>query len=94
MALIPCLKRKNHFKPFIMTEIRSFLLAAGGTLGLLEVTNSEVYLAAESEPEYLLTKALITLIAGTVSTIVTHLLKQSKSKKCSSKHPSKPLKKK
>jgi len=59
-----------------MIELRNFLLGACGTLGLLEVTNSENMLAPDSDPEAMLMKTVITLFVGGLSTLLTHLFKK------------------
>ncbi|MBS2214022.1 hypothetical protein KEM09_21620 [Carboxylicivirga mesophila] len=59
-----------------MLELRNFMLGACGTLGILEVTNSEALLPTESEPEVLVVKALITLLVGGLSTVVTRVIRQ------------------
>ncbi|WP_430817853.1 hypothetical protein [Carboxylicivirga sp. RSCT41] len=61
-----------------MNELRSFLIASAGTLGLLEVTNSEQLLPTDSDPETLALKALITLVAGLLSTFLTRIFRKNK----------------
>jgi len=64
-----------------MLELRSFLLAAAGTFGLLEVTNSELLLPPDSDPESLTIKAIITLMVGAFSTLLTRLIKKRSTQK-------------
>ncbi|MCT4587350.1 MAG: hypothetical protein N4A71_05975 [Carboxylicivirga sp.] len=64
-----------------MLELRNFMLGACGTLGILEVTNSEALLPADSEPEMLLVKALITLLVGGASSVLTRIIRQRQSKR-------------
>jgi hypothetical protein len=61
-----------------MLELRNFMLGACGTLGLLEVTNSEALLPVDSEPEAILAKAIITLLAGGLSTLITRLVRKQR----------------
>ncbi|MCG8580023.1 MAG: hypothetical protein MI866_08905 [Bacteroidales bacterium] len=61
-----------------MNELRSFLIASAGTLGLLEVTNSEQLMPTDSDPETLALKALITLVAGLLSTFLTRVFRKTK----------------
>lgn len=64
-----------------MVEIRNFIIACTSTLGLLELTDSGDLLANESEPTTLFIKAVITLIAGLLTTTLTRLIKNFKENK-------------
>lgn len=57
-------------------ELRSFLIAAASTFSLLEVTNSEAYLPTGSDLQSLVLKALITLLVGTISSVVTRVIRK------------------
>ena len=63
-----------------MLELRSFVIAAAGTFGLLEVTNSEVLLPTESDPESLVIKTIITVVVGLLSTLLTRLFRNGNKK--------------
>nr|WP_321452407.1 hypothetical protein [uncultured Carboxylicivirga sp.] len=59
-----------------MTELRNFILASAGTLGLLEASNSEALMPTDSDPETMVIKAIITLAVGALSSLLTRLFKK------------------
>ncbi len=77
-----------------MLELRNFMLGACGTLGILEVTNSEAFLPTESEPEVLVVKALITLVVGGLSTVLTRIIRQRQGRKKRRTRSSRPRRRK
>lgn len=64
-----------------MLQIRNFLPAAAGTLGLLELFESEDLLMNETDLAALAIKALITLTVGLLSSFLTRLFRKDKSMK-------------
>lgn len=63
-----------------MLLFRNFLLAAAGTFGLLEMFKSEDLLNTGSDPAAMVVKAIITITVGLLSTFLTRLFRNYKSR--------------
>ncbi len=62
-----------------MNQIRNFVLGSAGALGLMEISNSEVLLEANSDPESMAIKAVVSLLAGALTSLLSRFIRRKPS---------------
>ncbi|TAJ06836.1 hypothetical protein DMA11_22425 [Marinilabiliaceae bacterium JC017] len=67
---------QHNIKSKKMNELRNFIIAATGTLGLLEIAENGDLLPHDTELQIVLVKALITLAAGLLTTVLTQIFRK------------------
>ncbi len=61
-----------------MNEIRNFLFGSMGTLGVMEMADTQLLSPEGADPKDMLIRSVITLIAGVLTTLVSRWLKKQK----------------
>ncbi len=64
-----------------MNEVKNFAIGSLGTLGALEMADAQIFSAQDTDPQTLLIRSAITLLAGTLTTVVSNWIKRHKARK-------------
>ncbi len=61
-----------------MNELKNFAMDSLGTMGVLELTDAQLLNALETDPQSLLIRTVLTLVAGVLTTVISRWLKNKK----------------
>ncbi|MCW3808036.1 hypothetical protein [Plebeiibacterium marinum] len=69
-----------------MHEVKNFALGSLGTLGVMEAADAQIFSAQDADPQTLIIRSAITLLAGVLTTVVSKWMQRNKIEKNNSKN--------
>ncbi len=64
-----------------MDGLKNFAIGSLGTLGALEMADAQLFSAQDTDPQTLLIRSAITLLAGTLTTVISNWIKRYRARK-------------
>ncbi len=64
-----------------MNGLKNFAIGSLGTLGAMEMADAQLLSAQDTDPQTLLIRSVITLLAGTLTTVISNWIKRHKARK-------------
>ena len=61
-----------------MNELKNFVIGSLGTLGVMEAADVQILSPQDAEPQTLIVRSVITLLAGILSALISKWLKRDK----------------
>lgn len=67
-------------KTKIMNGLKNFVIGALGALGIMEITDAQILSPSDADPQSLITRPVITLLAGVLSALLSRWFRKHKPK--------------
>ncbi len=64
-----------------MDGFKNFAIGSLGTLGALEMADAQLFSTQDADPQTLLIRSAITLLAGTLTTVISNWIKKYRARK-------------
>ncbi len=68
-----------------MNGFKNFAIGSLGTLGAMEMADAQLFSTQDTDPQTLLIRSVITLLAGTLTTVISNWIKRYKTRKAAEK---------
>ncbi|MCW3806205.1 hypothetical protein [Plebeiibacterium marinum] len=69
-----------------MHELKNFAIGSLGTLGVMETTDAQIFSTQDADPQTMIIRSAITLLAGVLTTVISKWMQRNKVKKTSTKN--------
>ncbi len=69
-----------------MHELKNFTIGSLGTLGIMEAADAQLLSAQDADPQTLIIRSAITLLAGVLTTVISKWMQRHKVEKSDSKN--------
>lgn len=70
-----------------MNQLRNFIVGSAGAIGLMEFSGDATLLSPDDDPQTLAVKAVVTVVAGLTTTLLSRLLAKRKAARIKKKRP-------
>ncbi len=69
-----------------MHEFKNFAIGSLGSLGVMETVDSQIFSAQDTDPQTLMIRSAITLLAGVITTVISKWMQRNKVEKTDTKN--------
>ncbi|MCW3786433.1 hypothetical protein [Plebeiibacterium sediminum] len=69
-----------------MHELKNFAIGSLGSLGVMEAVDSQIFSAQDADPQTIIIRSAITLLAGVLTTVISKWMKRNNVEKTDSKN--------
>ncbi len=69
-----------------MHELKNFAIGSLGTLGVMEAADAQIFSAQDADPQTMIIRSAITLLAGVLTTVISKWMQRNKVEKTSNKN--------
>ena len=69
-----------------MHEFKNFAIGSLGSLGIMEAADAQIFSAQDADPQTLIIRSAITLLAGVLTTVISKWMQRNKVEKSDTKN--------